>query len=140
MFTVLTSLAAPTLSWPVNTDPITVVPTPTCSWSPVLGATGYYLDAWDFTTNQAAVDNAPVSGTSYTPTSPLTIGDKYGWRVMAYNSNGLQSNWSDYAYTIPEATIPVLSIGNVTLTEGDSGTKTFSFVVSISGRTPCRPA
>ena len=34
---------------------------------------------------------------------------------------------------LPEASIPVLSIGNVTLTEGNSGTKTFTFTVSISG-------
>ena len=133
-FTVLTSLAAPTLSWPVNTSPITVTLTPTCSWSAVAGATGYYLDLVDTTSGQTVLSSAPVSGTSYTPSSPLTAGDTYKWRVMAYNSGGgLQSDWSGYAYTIPEASIPVLSIGNVTLTEGNSGTKTFTFTVSISG-------
>jgi subtilase family serine protease len=132
-FTVLTSLAVPTLVWPVNSDPITVTPTPTCSWSAVFGATGYYVDVWDLTTNQEVIHNASVSVTSYTPGSPLTIGDTYGWRVMAYNASGLQSAWSDYAYTIPEATVPVLSISNVTLSEGNSGTKTFSFTVSLTG-------
>ena len=88
----------------------------------------------DTTSGQTLLSSAPVSGTSYTPSTPLTAGDTYKWRVMAYNSvGGLESSWSDYAYTIAEASIPVLSIGNVTLTEGDSGTKTFDFTVSISG-------
>jgi hypothetical protein len=134
-FTVLTSLAAPTLSWPVDNsaNPITVTLTPTASWSAVFGASGYYIDLVDQTTSQVVLDSAPVSGTSYTPSTPLTAGDTYEWRVMAYNSGGLQSGWSDYAYTIAEASIPVLSIDNVTLTEAKSGTESFDFTVSISG-------
>ncbi len=132
-FTVLTSLGAPTLSWPVDTSPITVGLTPTASWSAVLGATGYYLDLVDQTSGQTLLSGAQVSGTSYTPTTPLTAGDVYEWRVMAYNSNGLQGPWTDYAYTIAEATIPLLSINNVTLTKGTSGTESFEFTVSISG-------
>ena len=87
----------------------------------------------DQTTGQTVLSSVAVSGTSYTPSTPLTAGDTYTWRVMAYNSSGLQSTWSDYAYTIPEAFIPVFSIGNVTLAEGNSGTTTFNFTVSISG-------
>ncbi len=133
-FTVLTSLAAPTLTWPVNnsTSPITVALTPTCSWSAVAGASGYYLDLLDQTTGQSILSSAAVSGTSYTLGTPLSSGDVYKWRVMAYNTGGVQSAWSDYAYTVAEAFIPALSIGNVTLAEGNSGTTTFTFTVSIS--------
>ncbi len=135
-FTVVTSLTAPTLSWPVNnsSNPTVVTLTPTASWSAVAGATGYYLDLVDQTTGQTVLSSAAVSGTSYTPSTSLTAGDTYAWRVMAYNNSAsLQGPWSDYAYTLPEAFIPVLSIGNVTLAEGNSGTTTFNFTVSISG-------
>ena len=134
-FTVLTSLTAPTLSWPVDNS---IQPDHRYAHAHGLvvggfGATGYYLDLVDQTTGQTVLSSVPVSGTSYTPSTPLTAGDTYKWRVMAYNSTGLQSPWSDYAYTIRRGRrFPVLSIGNVTLTEGNSGTTTFNFTVSIS--------
>ena len=134
-FAVLTSLAAPTLSWPVNnsSSPITVTLTPTVSWSAVFGASGYYIDLVDQTTNQVILTSAPVNGTSYTPSTPLAVGDTYQWRVMAYSSGGLLSPLERFCVTpFPEAFIPTLSIGNVTLAEGNSGTTTFNFTVSIS--------
>ncbi len=62
--------------------------TPTFQWSAVANATGYYLTLIDTTTQQSIASNLSVSGTSYTPSNPLTAGHSYQWQVQAFDQDG----------------------------------------------------
>jgi fibronectin type 3 domain-containing protein len=67
---------------------------PTLSWNPFTGATGYRLQvATDSTfASNLAVDQNNITGTSYTATG-LATGTVYFWRVMA-NVTGSAGSWS----------------------------------------------
>ena len=68
--------------------------TPTFSWNAVEGAAGYELQIAE---SQAGVETAPatsVTVTSYTPTSALTNGQTYYWRVRAKDGDGQDGEWS----------------------------------------------
>jgi hypothetical protein len=62
--------------------------TPTLQWSPVTGASGYYLYLGDTTTGTQIYDALPVISTSYQVTAPLKNGDSYLWYVTAYDNYG----------------------------------------------------
>ena len=55
---------------------------PTFTWSSVVGASSYEIWLTDQTTN-AVVKYTNLTGTAFTPTTPLVMGDKYIWWVGA---------------------------------------------------------
>ena len=68
--------------------------TPTFSWDTVPGAAGYELRIAD---SQPGLENATtvsVTGTSYTPSAALTIGQTHYWKVRAKDWAGQYGDWS----------------------------------------------
>jgi len=59
---------------------------PTFTWNSITGVTSYELCLTDRTTNQTVTPT--LTGTSWTPTQPLNLGDKYVWWVGAIGPNG----------------------------------------------------
>ena len=47
------------------------------------GASSYYLYVLDTTTNKPVINDTSVTGTSFTPTTPLTAGHSYTWYIGA---------------------------------------------------------
>jgi hypothetical protein len=61
---------------------------PSFTWNTVTGATSYEVWLTDQTTGQ--VEMVPnVTGTSWTPTPPLTLGDNYTWWIGAVNGQSI---------------------------------------------------
>ena len=78
----LPALAAPTPSSPSGPImPSAGYDTPTFSWSSVNGAAMYDLDLKDLSTGMTVFNNTNVSGTTYTPSSPLLVGHSFTWYV-----------------------------------------------------------
>ena len=83
----LAALAAPT---PLGPTGNIVSTTPTFSWTTVTGADHYAIYVYDDTAGTAAINNPDVGGnstTSFTPSSPLTVGHQYTWYVFATSTN-----------------------------------------------------
>ncbi len=85
----------------------------------------------------AVAASDPGSGTSYVPVSASLTGlspaTTYHYRVLATNSNGTTYG-EDQTFTTNS--LPNLSINDVTLAEGDSGTSTYTFTVSLTSAAP----
>lgn len=80
-FTVQGTLEAPQIQGPMGILSSTA---PTFQWSPVPGADRYDIWVNDLTTGQSGViRNTNVTGTSFTPTTPLESGHNYVWTVRA---------------------------------------------------------
>ena len=76
------ALGAPTPSGPSGPImPSAGYDTPTFSWSSVNGAAMYDLDLKDLSTGMTVFNNTNVSGTTYTPSSPLLVGHSFTWYV-----------------------------------------------------------
>ena len=85
------------------------------------GTWGYDLLAGSPAVDAGDNTNAPVT-------------DRPGFaRIVDGNGEGVSQIDMGAIEYLSDAALPVLSIGNVTQTEGDSGTKTFTFTVSLSG-------
>ncbi len=97
-----TTPAGPSLVTPV--DQATGVSTsPTFSWNAVANAEDYTLEvATDETFTQIAYSADHISGTSHTPTTPLSGNTTYYWRVKANNPCG--ATWSTI-YTFSTASV-----------------------------------
>ena len=68
--------------------------TPPFNWNAVPGAAGYELRIAD---SQPGLDSAAtvsVTGTTYTPSAALTIGQTHYWRVRAVDKDGQKMDWS----------------------------------------------
>jgi hypothetical protein len=65
-------------------------PRPSLSWSSVAGADLYRIRVQDASTGRV-VDNFNVSGTIFTPSTPLAAGHAYQWQVQALSNNGNSS-------------------------------------------------
>jgi hypothetical protein len=92
----------------------TTTTTPTFQWSAVTHAAGYEIEILDTTNHTVGyvVYPTPVSGTSYTPGTPLTPGHTYQWQVLAYDSLGATSAWSSPTlFSIPRTT-PTITWSN----------------------------
>ena len=110
------SLGVPTLTSP--TGGVTSV-TPTLSWSPVTGASGYLVSLVDdtvfdtFASSNSIAALIPVSGTTYTPPSHLTGGHTYSWSVSAaFTINGVPVQGpvsSSAVFSVSPEPIPTLS-------------------------------
>ncbi|MDJ0837171.1 MAG: hypothetical protein QNK37_11690 [Acidobacteriota bacterium] len=87
----------------ITTAPNTISPKgtvtnrrPTFQWSSIGGASSYDLEVTRQSTGLKVIDTS-VSGTAYTPTSNLSAGYNYTWRVRAVNGSG-NGPWSSTAY------------------------------------------
>jgi hypothetical protein len=113
-FTFYVPLAVPSPVAPSSGATITST-LPTFSWSAALGAASYNLAVTDTTTSQSVINQTAITGTSYTPTVPLTRGDSYSWTVSAVSSQGTVGTASTaIGFTIGSALIP-------TVTASDAG-------------------
>jgi predicted phage tail protein len=90
---------------------------PELTWAPVAGATKYDIWADDLTTGAAQVlRDGNVTGSIFTPATPLAQGDAFRYWVRAIDASGVASPWSsplDFtvssAAPVPEArTDPVI--------------------------------
>jgi hypothetical protein len=124
------ALAAPAPSSPSGAGAPTV---PSFRWSAVPKAASYQINVIDSAAGTLNFVIAPtrVSGTSYTPAVPLALGHPYEWQVLAFDSSGNESAWSDPVpfTTVAPAAPAFTSAGTTTFAVG-----TFkSFTVSASG-------
>jgi hypothetical protein len=82
-------LAAPSLVSPTGTS----ATLPTFSWNAVVGADHYDIWVQDIQTGQV-LRNQSVTGTTWSPTSPLIQGHGYSWWVRAVDNTGHGGAWS----------------------------------------------
>src|SRR3990167_6533785 len=139
-------LSAPTLSSPSN-GATGISTTPTFSWSSVSGANKYWLmvatssSVFPTDVNASSCSSCVISvnttSTSYTPTTALSVGTTYYWKVQGYNTSTspyTQGNYSSvYSFTTQASLLsaPTLSSPSNGAT-GISTTPTFSWS-SVSG-------
>ena len=109
----LAALAAPTLSGPGGTIAASSgYDLPTFTWNSIVGANHYYVYAVDDSTGAVIVNNPNVSGTSLTPSTPLTPGHSYTLYVAAESTNNAVITWSSPRnFTL--ATPPVYAVTGV---------------------------
>jgi hypothetical protein len=101
---VVIPLQAPTLDGPSNAS----VLQPTFIWNTLSGASKYDIWVQDERTGQILRDQA-VTGTSWTPSNPLTLGDTYDWWVRGIDIDGNPGPWSDAAsFTVFNLAAPTL--------------------------------
>jgi subtilisin family serine protease len=74
--------------------------TPYFDWSSVVGATSYRIQVDDDASFSSPEIDTTTSDSNYTPTSPLSIGSDYYWRVRASSSCGTSSWSSAWSFTI----------------------------------------
>jgi predicted phage tail protein len=101
---VVQELAAPTTIAPSGS----AVTLPTFSWNAVPLASQYDIWVQDANTGQVLRDQS-VTGTTWTPASPLTQGDHYNWWVRAIDSIGSPGPWSaTQSFTVAKLPAPTL--------------------------------
>ncbi|MFZ5902859.1 MAG: M4 family metallopeptidase [Chloroflexota bacterium] len=95
-----TALTPPVLTSPPNGDTPSDA-TPTFTWNPVAGATGYTIQVSKNDTFTQLVLNKTAATNSYTPTAALPANIPLFWRVKANGANG-PSLWSDptWSFTV----------------------------------------
>ena len=86
----VSALARPSLIAPSGS---TTSPQPTFTWNTVTGASLYDIWVQDRNTGLVFRDQN-VTGTSWTPASPLIRGDTFSWWVRAIDSAGSPGPWS----------------------------------------------
>jgi hypothetical protein len=86
-----TVLAAPIAKSPGGTEspgPVLTTLTPTFTWQPVTGATGYQINIYDYTLKKFSSYKVGASATSFTIDSGvLTAGDSFVWNVRALSGS-----------------------------------------------------
>ena len=100
---------------PVVTAPAASVTTlrPTVTWNPVVGAATYNVTLTFFTDNGVPPITATVSGTSWTPTENLRLGE-YRVTVQAFNADNESSNVSTVrSFLVQQAPVSIQPIGRV---------------------------
>jgi hypothetical protein len=82
---------------------------PTFSWQSVSGAASYELWVTDNTTGQVALDTSGISGTTFTPSTPLRLDDNITWwvRVTGAASWSAGTNFTLAPFAAPTSTSPV---------------------------------
>jgi len=80
--------AAPSLLSPANASTGASI-RPTLSWSAPTGATEYRVELANNAGFSPVLETATVTGNSYVPTTLLTVGVQYFWRVRASNFCGI---------------------------------------------------
>jgi len=86
--------------------------------------------------NRTITSSTSNDGTyNWSIVSSQTVGTDYKVKITS-TSNSSYNDYSNSDFSITSAPLPSLSINDVSLTEGNSGTKTFDFTVSMSGSNP----
>jgi hypothetical protein len=104
----VTPLGTPTPLAPAAGASLTST-TPTFQWTPVAGAIGYGLVVTDLSTGATVIQAAGLTGTTYTPTTPLAKGHSYQWSVVAadaFGDVGTASAASGFSIALPPAPVP----------------------------------
>jgi PKD repeat protein len=115
---------APTLTAPTGSSAVT---TPTFVWTAVAGATRYQLWVNNLTTGQSQVISKKVTTTSFTPSTPLSVGSYEAW-VQAYNGSSALGGWSvGLNFTIVASSAPL------NVSAGPSETASMGSAVKFSG-------
>ena len=127
-----TTLQAPNLISPANNS-TGVTLTPTFNWGSVTGATSYNLQVSTQTNFSSTVINQTTSSTSYLPTTPLSTGTQYYWRVKASSSSS-SGPWSDTWNFMTTTIVAPTLISPANNATGVSLTPTFSWG-SVTGAT-----
>jgi hypothetical protein len=93
------------LTKPVSTGPSgPALPQPAFSWAPLTGASHYDIWVQNQNTNQI-LRNTDVTGTVWSPPTPLAQGSTFIWWVRGVDSNGISGPWSD-PLTFSESVLP----------------------------------
>jgi len=100
--------AAPSLTGPTGS---LYTAFPTFSWTSVTGADHYGLNVYDATTGtNQVIWQQNLTGTSYTPTTPLLAGHQYMAWVRAFNAAGQNGNGSNgITFTIASPPAPTVT-------------------------------
>lgn len=120
---------APTLTSPANNTQSTNT-TPTFTWQSVAGAVTYEIQLG--TTNPPTNTTSGLTQTTYTPSTPLTVGSVYYWRVRAIGAGSTAGDWSSiWTYTVTgtdPSTPTLISPANNTLDPDTTPTFTWQSV------------
>src|SRR5207248_2840177 len=98
------TVAVPALTGPNGTIGTVV---PAFTWNGVGGVTQYEVYVSDLTTGQ--VQDLTVSGTTWTPTTPLVSGHSYRW--WARGNAGIWSSSMDFKVAVPTLIGPAGTVG-----------------------------
>jgi subtilisin family serine protease len=74
--------------------------TPYFDWSSVVGATSYRIQVEDDPSFSSPEIDTTTGDSNYTPSSPLSVGTDYYWRVQASSSCGAGSWTSAWSFTV----------------------------------------
>ncbi len=122
LYTACTPPLAPTLSGPTDGFSTTDT-TPTFTWSPAAGATGYQIQVDDASDFASPIIDASTASTSYAPDTGLAAGTYY-WRVGSSNGCGT-SGWSSvWSLTVTDHTPTPTSTPTSTPTATPTATST----------------
>ena len=119
----VTNLTPPTLLGPSGP----AEPQPVFTWSPLAGAVHYDIWVQNQITGQV-IRNTNVSGTNWTPPTPLTQGSTYSWWVRGVDANAISGPWSA-AVTFSESVLPAPTLSAPSGSAGLQPTLTWNAVV-----------
>jgi hypothetical protein len=96
--------ATPTITGPVGSISATM---PSITWTTSAGAMRYELWISDITSSISPLIREPsLTSTSFTLTTPLTVGHQYTAWIRSFDNNGKTSGWSPPASFSVVATVP----------------------------------
>jgi hypothetical protein len=98
---------------------------PAFSWSASANASTYEVWVADTTAGQSPAFDQMVTGTTWTPAAPLTVGDSYVWWVRGISGNQVSGAWcTGTTVTVQPLNTPT---GLVPSGPGQGTTPTFSW-------------
>jgi len=137
-FTTFSATPAPfTMIAPANAS--TGLPlTPAFSWNTSVGAASYTLQvATDVGFTSLVINQAGITSTAFTPSTPLTASTPYFWRVIAVSTTSVTATGAPFAFTTaaaaPPNTVTLVSPSNAST--GVSRTPLFSWTSTGSPAT-----
>lgn len=81
----------------------------TLAWDPVSGVSGYKV--YQGGASRVYTNSINVGAATQQSISPLTAGRTYYFAVTAYNSSGVESDYSsELSYTVPSSTAPTITL------------------------------
>lgn len=111
-----------------------VVTRPTLQWAAVPGATSYFVQLASDSNFTTVVASGTVTGTSFTSSALLTVGQTYFWRVRSVNACGESAYSTTRQFTTgAPGSCPAGTTVNNVFTDDVSGDATAWVVVNTSG-------
>jgi hypothetical protein len=125
-----TLTAVPTPLTPANgaTD---VILQPTFTWEPVPGSTSYFIEIATDANFTNVINSATLTGTSYTPSTALSDGSVFFWRVTANNLCGDSAPSATFVFV---TTVLNLVCNNTPVNiPGAGGVSPYPSAITVSG-------